>query len=72
MYSFFIDGMELPIAPQKLTVKIKGNNKTLTLINEGDINFLRAPGLTEITFDAVLPCWGSTPLRTATAGRTPT
>lgn len=58
MYSFFIDGMELPIAPQKLTVKIKGNNKTLTLINEGDINFLRAPGLTEITFDAVLPMLG--------------
>lgn len=58
MYSFFIDGMELPIAPQKLTIKIKGNNKTLTLINEGDINFLRAPGLTEITFDAVLPMLG--------------
>lgn len=58
MYSFFIDGMELPIAPQKLTVKINGNNKTLTLINEGDINFLRAPGLTEITFDAVLPMLG--------------
>ena len=58
MYSFFIDGMELPIAPQKLTVKIKGNNKTLTLINEGDINFLRAPGLTEITFDAGLPMLG--------------
>lgn len=58
MYSFFIDGMELPIAPQKLTVKIKGNNKTLTLINEDDINFLRAPGLTEITFDAVLPMLG--------------
>lgn len=58
MYSFFIDGMELPIAPQKLTVKIKGNNKTLTLINEGDINFLRAPGLTEITFDTVLPMLG--------------
>ena len=58
MHSFFIDGMELPIAPQKLTVKIKGNNKTLTLINEGDINFLRAPGLTEITFDAVLPMLG--------------
>ena len=58
MYSFFMDGMELPIAPQKLTVKIKGNNKTLTLINEGDINFLRAPGLTEITFDAVLPMLG--------------
>ncbi len=43
MYSFFIDGMELPIAPQKLTVKIKGNNKTLTLINEGDIKLPARP-----------------------------
>lgn len=58
MYSFYIDGTLLPVAPQKLTVKIKGNNKTLTLVNEGDINFLRAPGLTEISFDAVLPMLG--------------
>lgn len=58
MYSFYMDGSLLPITPQKLTVKIKGNNKTLTLVNEGDINFLRSPGLTEITFDAVLPALG--------------
>lgn len=58
MYSFYIDGALLPITPQKLTVKIKGSNKTLTLVNEGDINFLRSPGLTEISFDAVLPMLG--------------
>ncbi len=58
MYSFYFGSMTLPITPSKLTVKIKGNNKTLTLVNEGDINFLRAPGLTEITFDAVLPMLG--------------
>lgn len=55
MYSFYLDNMLLPITPGKLTVKIKGSNQTLTLANEGEINFLRAPGLTEITFDAVLP-----------------
>ena len=58
MYSFYFGSMALPVTPSKLTVKIKGNNKTLTLVNEGDINFLRHPGLTEITFDAVLPMLG--------------
>lgn len=58
MYSFYFGSMLLPVTPQKLTVKIKGGNKTLTLVNEGDINFLRSPGLTEISFDAVLPMLG--------------
>ena len=58
MYSFFLDGTQLPVTPQKLTVKIKGGNKTLTLVNESDVNFLRLPGLTEISFDAVLPMLG--------------
>ena len=58
MYSFYFGSLLLPITPQKLTTKIKGNNKTLTLVNEGDINFLRSPGLTEISFDIVLPMLG--------------
>ena len=58
MYSFFFGNMLLPVTPQKLTLKIKGSNKTLTLINEGEISFLRSPGLTEISFDAVLPMLG--------------
>lgn len=59
MYSFYFGNMLLPITPQKLTVKIKGSNKTLTLVNDGEINFLRKPGLTEISFDAVLPMLGA-------------
>ena len=58
MYSFYFGSTLLPITPQKLTTKIKGNNKTLTLVNEDDINFLRSPGLTEISFDIVLPMLG--------------
>lgn len=61
MYSFFLGNLRLPVTPQKLTVKIKGRNKTLTLANEGDINFLRYPGLTEITFEATLPMLGQYP-----------
>ncbi len=54
-YSFFMDGVQLPIAPPSLRVKIKNQNKTITLINEGEVNILKVAGLTEITFDAVLP-----------------
>lgn len=61
MYSFYFGNMLLPVTPSKLTVKIKGSNKTLTLVNEGEINFLRKPGLTEISFDAVLPMLGAYP-----------
>lgn len=39
-------------------MKIKGKNKTLTLVNDGEINFLKAPGLTEINFEVVLPMLG--------------
>lgn len=58
MYSFYFGNMLLPVTPQKLSLKIKGSNKTLALINEGEISFLRSPGLTEISFDAVLPMLG--------------
>lgn len=53
-YTCYLGGMEVP-TPAKLTVKIKGKNKTLVLLNEGEINFLRTPGLTEITVPLVLP-----------------
>ena len=53
-YTCYLGGMEVP-TPAKLTVKIKGNNKTMTLLNEGEINFLRSPGLTEITVPLIFP-----------------
>ena len=46
-YACYLDGVEFPV-PSKLTVKVKNKNKTLVLLNEGEINFLRTPGLTEI------------------------
>ncbi len=54
-YHFYMGKMLCPIAPSKLQLKIKGQNKKLTLINEGEINILKNPGLTEITFDLLLP-----------------
>lgn len=54
-YRFYLDGAQLPVTPGKLELKIKNQNKTLTLINEGEVNVLRDAGLTEISFEARLP-----------------
>lgn len=61
-YICYIDKVEFP-TPSKLTVKIKNKNKTLILLNEGEINFLRTPGLSEITVPFVFPM--------LTSGKTP-
>lgn len=54
-YHFYMGKMLCPIAPSKLQLKIANNNKTLTLINEGEINILKQAGLTEVSFDLLLP-----------------
>lgn len=54
-YHFYLEKMLCPIAPSKMQMKINGNNKTLTLINGEEINMLKKPGLTEISFDLLLP-----------------
>lgn len=55
MYKFQFGDVVLPVAPSKITMKIGNNNKTLDLINGGEINFLRTPGLTEYSFDFLIP-----------------
>ena len=54
-YHFYLGNMLLPIAPEKFTLKINNANQTYTLINEGEINVLKTPGLTDIEFDARIP-----------------
>ena len=56
-YTCYLGGVEVPI-PAKLTVKIKNKNKTLILLNEGEINFLRSPGLSAIVLPLPLPMRG--------------
>ena len=55
MYMIYMGSVLLPIAPEKITLKIKNQNKTMNLINEGEINFLKEAGLTEVEFDVLLP-----------------
>lgn len=47
-YEFYLDKCLLPVTPSKLQLKIDNANKTLTLMDEGEINILKKAGLTEV------------------------
>ncbi|MCC0634193.1 LysM peptidoglycan-binding domain-containing protein [Clostridioides sp. ZZV15-6388] len=51
-YDFYLDGVQLPITPGKLEVKVTNKNKTIDLINVGEVNILKKEGLSEINFEA--------------------
>ena len=55
MYDCYMGKVLLPIAPSKLQIKIGNANKTVTLINDGEINILKTPKLTDIDYEIVLP-----------------
>lgn len=54
-YDFYLKDCLLPVAPEKLSIKINNANKTLTLINEGEINILKTPELTDVEFECRIP-----------------
>ncbi|HIT19222.1 MAG TPA: LysM peptidoglycan-binding domain-containing protein [Candidatus Fimivivens faecavium] len=54
-YYLFLDEVQVPIPPSSLQMKVKNKNETATLINEGEVNFLKTAGLTELSFDLLLP-----------------
>lgn len=55
MYYFYMGSVLLPIAPEKFSIKVKNQNKTMNLINGMEVNFLKDAGLTELEFDALIP-----------------
>lgn len=55
MYRAYIKGIELPITPGSFQEKHKNKNTTMTLINEGEVNVTKTEGLTEFSFEALLP-----------------
>lgn len=55
MYSVYLGEVLLPVTPSKLTLKIKGQNKTLDLISGQQINLLKNPALSEISLEVMLP-----------------
>lgn len=54
-YEMYLDGVLLPVTPAKLQLKIKNRNETVTLISDTEVNLLKAPGLTEVDFEALIP-----------------
>lgn len=54
-YKIYLDKMLLPIAPEKLEIKVTNQNETINLINDGEYGILKQPGLSEISFEALLP-----------------
>lgn len=54
-YDFYLKKCLLPIAPKQLQIKVNNGNKTMSLINEGQINILKQPELTDIEFECLIP-----------------
>jgi len=54
-YKMYMAGTLMPVTPSKVKVKVNSQNETLTLINGEEINILKAPGLTDVSFDLMLP-----------------
>lgn len=55
MYKLFIDNLAFPITPSKIDLKIKNNNKSINLIDTGDVNIVKSPGLSEINVTLIIP-----------------
>lgn len=57
-YKIYIDGVQLPINPPSITIKVGNKNDTVELANGGDMSILKSPALTEISLTARLPQTG--------------
>lgn len=54
MYQFWLGGILLPVTPGALTIKINDKDKTITMIDEGEVSILKTPGLSDITIPELL------------------
>ena len=64
MYQMYIEKTLFPVTPGKLNMKVNGMNKTLTLVNEGEVNLIKSPGLTDISTEVLLPTLTEYPFAT--------
>lgn len=54
-YDVYLGKMMLPVTPSEITLSIGNKNTSIVLINDGEVNLLKAAGLTEIRFTALIP-----------------
>lgn len=55
MYDLYLGNWLMPVTPSDVTMSVKNQNRTLVQINDGEINLLKRPGLTDISFTLLLP-----------------
>lgn len=54
-YKIWLGGVQMPVAPSKFETKIKNQNKTVNLIDGSEASILKVPGLTEFSFELLIP-----------------
>lgn len=55
MYKMYLSNVLVPVMPKEIKIKVGNRNKTIDLANEGEVNLLKSPALTEIEFELMLP-----------------
>ncbi|MDR1755098.1 MAG: LysM peptidoglycan-binding domain-containing protein [Eubacterium sp.] len=55
MYDVYLDGIRLPVTPQAILTRNKNLNRVAMLLNEGEINIIKSPGLCSFSFSALVP-----------------
>ena len=53
-YYMYFDDVLFPVPPTKVEMSINNKNETVDLVNGGEVNRLKAPGLTDIEIDNIL------------------
>lgn len=54
-YFVFLGYLPLPVAPEKIEYSVPNLNKTINLVDLGEVNISRGGGLKEISFEMLLP-----------------
>lgn len=54
-YDVYVGSCLLPVTPEKISMKINGCNRTVSLISEGEVNILKKAGLTDIELECEIP-----------------
>lgn len=54
-YTVYLSNVPMPVTPSKIEMKIKNQNSTLNLITGEEINIIKPPGLTEFSFELLIP-----------------
>ena len=54
-YDMYMGNVRMPVTPSEIKMSVNNQNTTITLINEGEVNLLKSPALTDIQFTLLIP-----------------